>query len=155
VVTYIQEFRQSPLAPVYAGAIGVEVGKPFNRDNRGSFISPALQVASVDFEDPNPTPGARATFRLRICHATTPIDARHMHYFWSFGRDHGTSPDMMERLHAAVSTGFAEDEAIICTVQETMDRVPFSDAPPEISVRSDTAAVQTRRALARWMAREA
>lgn len=76
VVTYVQEFRDSPLAPVYAGATGVEVGKPFNRDNRGSFISPALQVASVDFDDPNPARGARKTFRLRVCHATTPVDPR-------------------------------------------------------------------------------
>jgi vanillate O-demethylase monooxygenase subunit len=154
VVTYRQVFTASPLAPIYAHAIGVAPGKPFDRDNYGSFVSPALQVAAVDFNDPDPAPGARDRFRLRICHATTPVDPHHMEYFWMMGRDHGTTPEMMERLRSGVMQGFKEDEAIIQAAQDMLRRAPFSAERPEFSVRADSAAVQARRALERWLSRE-
>ena len=154
VVTYRQEFRDNPLAPIYAVPIGVEPGKHFDRDNYGSFVSPALQIAAVDFHDPAPAAGERSDFRLRICHATTPAGPDRMHYWWVFARDHGTTPELMKRLRADVLRGFAEDEAIILAVQELTAAYPFTEDQPEVSVKADTAAIQARRAMARWMERE-
>jgi phenylpropionate dioxygenase-like ring-hydroxylating dioxygenase large terminal subunit len=154
VVTYRQAFTDSPLAPVYALAMEVPSGTPFNRNNWGSFLSPALQSGGVDFKNASKDSAGRGNYRIRVCHATTPIDMHHMEYFWAFGRDHGTSPEMMTQLRGGIMTGFNEDKAIIEAVQQMLHRVPFSESHKEVHVRADTAGVQARRSLERWMARE-
>jgi vanillate O-demethylase monooxygenase subunit len=77
-----------------------------------------------------------------------------MHYFWMLGRDYGTNAAEMAALEAITKQGFAEDEAMIEAVQEIMTRDPRGTAAPEISVKADTAGVQARRIIERWMARE-
>lgn len=146
-VTYRQAFAASPLPPLFAEALGLPPGTPYDRENYGSFLSPALQVAAVDFGSPGALAG-----RFRISHATTPVDATHMHYFWVLGRDHGRSPDLIEKLEAVTRIGFAEDERIIEAVQQVMTR----DRRParETSVKADKAGIQARRIVDRWMARE-
>jgi phenylpropionate dioxygenase-like ring-hydroxylating dioxygenase large terminal subunit len=153
-VTYHQLFVRSPLPPPFAAALGRAVGTPFNRENYGSFVSPALQVAAVDFIDPeNPDPGALAG-RFRVAHATTPVDGTHMHYFYLLGRDHGKSPEQMEQFAALSRKGFAEDERIIEAVQAVLSRDPRDPQTLEISVRADSAGVHARRIVQRWMQRE-
>ena len=149
--SYRQTFTRSPLPPAFAGPLGLPVGTPFDRENYGQFASPALQKAAVDFKDPET--GAVAG-RFRIAHATTPIDATHMHYFWLLGRDHGTSPEELANLRALTKIGFAEDEAMIEAIQAIASRDPRGTGAPEISVKMDTAGVQARRIVQRWMARE-
>jgi vanillate O-demethylase monooxygenase subunit len=148
---YQQSFKRSPLPPVFAEPLGVAAGTPFNRENYGSFVSPALQIAAVDLIDPD---SDEIVGRFRVSHATTPIDATHMHYFWMLGRDYGTNAAEMAALEAITKQGFAEDEAMIEAVQEIMTRDPRGTAAPEISVKADTAGVQARRIIERWMARE-
>jgi phenylpropionate dioxygenase-like ring-hydroxylating dioxygenase large terminal subunit len=153
-VTYHQSFTRSPLPPAFAVPLGRPVGTPFNRENQGSFVSPALQVAAVDFidpEDPNPTAVAG---RFRIAHATTPIDATHMHYFYIAGRDHGKAPELMEQFTALSRKGFGEDKNIIEAVQSVLSRDPRDAQTLEVSVRADSAGVQARRIVQRWMQRE-
>jgi len=41
-VTYRQYFERSPLPPIFAEPLGLPAGTPFNRDNYGSFVSPAV-----------------------------------------------------------------------------------------------------------------
>ena len=48
----------------------------------------------------------------------------------------------------------ARDEAMLEAVQETMSRDPRGAAAPEVSVKADAAAVQARRIVQRWVARE-
>jgi len=151
VTSYHQSFRRSPLPPTFAEPLGLPTGTPFNRENYGSFVSPALQIAAVDFIDPDTEVLAG---RFRVSHATTPIDATHMHYFWVFGRDHGTSPRQMAEAEALTKEGFAQDEAMIEAVQAMMSRDPRGPAAAEISVKADSAGVQARRIVQRWMARE-
>jgi len=149
--SYRQTFTRSPLPPLFAQALGLAPGTPFDRDNYGSFLSPALQVAAVDFRDPD---SAALAGRFRIAHATTPIDGASMYYFWLLGRDHGTSPELMARLEEMTKIGFAEDEEMIEAIQATASRDPRGASAPEISVKMDTAGIQARRIVQRWMERE-
>jgi phenylpropionate dioxygenase-like ring-hydroxylating dioxygenase large terminal subunit len=154
LVTYRQHFEQSPLPPPFAEALSLPVGTPFNRENYGSFISPALQIAAVDFIDPKRTDSEAIAGKFRIAHATTPVDATHMYYFYLLARDHGTSLEQMSRFAALSKKGFGEDETMIEAVQQILSRDPRPADAWEVSVKSDTAGVQARRALLRWMARE-
>lgn len=149
--SYRQQFLMSPLPPVFAEPLGLAPGTPYDRENHGSFVSPALQIAAVDLKDP--ATGA-ITGRFRVSHATTPVSPTAMHYFWVVGRDHGTDAPSMGALEAITKTGFAEDEAMIEAIQATADRDPRGRSAPEVSVKMDTAGIQARRIVQRWMERE-
>jgi phenylpropionate dioxygenase-like ring-hydroxylating dioxygenase large terminal subunit len=153
-VTYRQHFEKSPLPPPFAEPLKLPVGTPFNRENYGSFISPALQIAAVDFIDPDRKNSASIAGKFRVAHATTPIDASSMHYFYLLARDHGNSPDEMRNLAELSRIGFGEDEKMIEGVQHVLSRDPRPQENWEVSVKTDTAGVQARRALGRWMQRE-
>jgi vanillate O-demethylase monooxygenase subunit len=152
---YHQSFSNSPLPPVFAEPMGLAAGTPYDRENYGAFVSPALQRAAVDLYDPGRSDPAAISGRFRVAHATTPIDPTHMHYFWVAGRDHGTSPAELAGMKALTQVGFAEDEAMIEAVQQVMNRDPRGARAPEISVRADAPGVRARRILQRWMEREA
>jgi vanillate O-demethylase monooxygenase subunit len=149
--SYHQYFRQSPLPPPFAEPLGLPIGIPYDRENYGSFESPALQKAAVDLKDPE---SGALTGRFRVAHATTPISRNSMHYFWLAGRDHATEPAQMDALKALTEIGFAEDEEMIEAIQATADRDPRGASASEVSVKMDTAGIQARRIVQRWMARE-
>jgi len=151
VTSYHQSFRRSPLPPVFAEPLGIDPGTSYDPENYGAFVSPALQIAAVDLIDPE---SGERTGRFRVTHATTPVDATQMLYFWVLARDFGTGAEQMARIEAITKLGFAEDEAIIEAVQRVMSRDPRSDRVREISVKMDTAAVQARRIVQRWMDKE-
>lgn len=148
---YHQSFRESPLPPVFTEPLGLPPGTPYDRENYGRFVTPALQVAAVDLIDP----ATKAlTGRFRVAHATTPVDAGHMLYFWVAVRDYGVAPDQMAALDAITQIGFAEDEAMIEAIQAMQDRDPRGAQAPEFSVKMDTAGIAARRIVQRWMERE-
>lgn len=149
--SYRQHFRRSPLPPVFAEPLGLAAGTLYDRENYGSFVSPALQIAAVDLKDPE---SGVISGRFRVSHATTPIDARRMHYFWVVGRDYGKDAASMGALEAITKVGFAEDETVIEAIQSLQDRSPRGSTAPEISVKMDTAGIQARRIVQRWMERE-
>ncbi len=151
VTSYHKSFVKSPLPPIFADPLGLAAGTPYNRENYGSFISPALQIAAVDFIDPE---NGNVRGKFRVSHATTPIDATSMVYFYVIGRDHGNSPDEMQGLLKGSEIGFAEDEAMIEAVQDMMLRDPRGASAPEISVKSDAPGIQARRIVERWMTKE-
>lgn len=149
--SYRQTFTRSPLPPVFAEPLGVAPGTPYDRENYGSFVSPALQIAAVDLKDPE---SVEVSGRFRVSHATTPIDGTSMYYFWVVGRDYGKSPEQMRALKDITDIGFAEDEAMIEAIQALQLKDPRGASAPEISVKMDTAGIQARRIVQRWMARE-
>jgi phenylpropionate dioxygenase-like ring-hydroxylating dioxygenase large terminal subunit len=148
---YRQTFKRSPLPPIFANPLGLPPGTPYDRNNYGSFESPALQRAAIDFCDPD---SGALKGRFRIAHATTPIDNCSMHYFWLLGRDHGKSSEQLAQLKAVTVAGFAEDEEMIEAIQATASRDPRGRKAPEISVKMDTAGIQARRIVQRWMDKE-
>jgi len=149
--SYRQVFTASPLPPVFAQPMGLPPGTPYDRDNYGSFVSPALQRAAVDLKDPQT---GEISGRFRVAHATTPIDRGRMHYFWVAARDYGTAPEDMRALEDLTKIGFAEDEEMIEAIQAAFERDPRGGSIPEISVKMDTAGIQARRIVQRWMAKE-
>jgi len=150
-VGYHQSFVESPLPPLFAIPLGVQPGTPFNRENYGWFVSPALQIAAVDHIDPAT---GQIIGKFRITHATTPVDATRMQYIYVLARDHGNSPEDMAMLLKMSKGGFDEDEEMIEAVQEMMSRDPRGTAAPEISVKSDGPGIEARRMLQRWMDKE-
>jgi phenylpropionate dioxygenase-like ring-hydroxylating dioxygenase large terminal subunit len=148
---YKQSFSNSPLPPVFAEPMGLQPGTPSDRENYGSFVSPALQIGAVDLIDPATK---QITGRFRVSHATTPIDATNMHYWWVVGRDYGTSDEEMAALKQITELGFAEDERMIEAVQRLQSRDPRATEELEKSVKADGPGVQARRIVARWMERE-
>ncbi|MFN3456412.1 MAG: Rieske 2Fe-2S domain-containing protein [Novosphingobium sp.] len=150
-VGYHQSFSGSPLAPIFAEPLGLPAGTPFDRENYGWFVSPALQVAAVDFTDPATR---QIVGRFRVTHATTPVDATRMIYFYVIARDYGTSPAQMDALKVETETGFAEDEMMIEALQALALRDPRGSAAPEISIKADAPGIQARRMVQRWMERE-
>ncbi|SDI51242.1 vanillate O-demethylase monooxygenase subunit [Paraburkholderia steynii] len=151
-VGYRQRFVNKPLAPGYAMSLGVPPGTPWNREHRGSFLSPALQEGCVDFQDPSQP--ERAPARFRVAHATTPVDQSHMLYFWVIARDFATVPEAMDHLVGAIRTGFDEDRVVLEAIQAQSSRGPRRVSTGERSVKADAAGIQARRIVARWMERE-
>jgi len=78
-VTFRQLFHMAPLAPVYAIPAGKPPGKPINRDNWGTLVSPAVNYGAVDMSDPNPEPNGLEKFSMRIVHLTTPVSISRTH----------------------------------------------------------------------------
>lgn len=150
-VGYRQSFVRSALPLTFSQPLGLPPGTPFNRENYGWFVSPALQIAAVDFIEPD---SLDIVGRFRIVHATTPVDATSMHYFYVLARDFGTSPPEMEALLDITRLGFAEDERVIEAVQDMLSRDPRGAGVREVSVKADGPGVEARRALQRWMDRE-
>ena len=163
---YLQVFKGSPLPPIFAEPLGVEPGTPYDRDNYGFFVSPALQQGAVDLYEPeqhdretvrdidSPDRRDNPQGKFRVLHATTPVDPEHMHYFWVIARNYGTSEGEMKAFREITEIGFAEDEAVIEAVQSVMSRDPRPTADIEVSVRADAPSLQARRAIRRWMRAE-
>lgn len=148
-VTYRQEFIGCNLPPMFARVTGIPMEKKVNRYNYGSYISPALNVAALDIEDPKPAPGARSQFRFRVIHVTTPESPTRFRYMWFGGFD---IPEMdagdLEYCKTLTEAGFAEDKAIIQAVHNNIMRDPRHLDYPEIIAVTDQAAIQARRKLA-------
>ena len=151
---YLQVFKASPLPPIFAEPLGVAAGTPYDRDNYGNFLSPALQQGAVDLYGPAGADRENPEGKFRVLHATTPVDMANMHYFWVIARNYGTSAAEMNAFRKITEVGFAEDEAVIAAVQTMMSRDPSSTAGNEASVRADAPSLQARRAIRRWMRAE-
>lgn len=151
-VSYRQEFIRSPLAPGYAMSLGLEPGTPWNRTGFGKLLSPGSHESGTVFYDPdNPeVPNGSTLF----AHLTTPIDRENMHYFYVVGRDYAREEAAMDFLAQILVKGFKEDQDILEKVQGMISRVPRRGSTGERSVKADAAAVEARRIIARWMARE-
>ena len=150
VTSYHKSFVHSPLPPVFADPLGLAAGTPYNRENYGSFVSPALQIAAVDFVDPEMAPsGANSASVMRPRRLTRPA--------WFISTSLAAITALrreMAGLLKGSEIGFAEDEAMIEAVQDMMSRDPRGASATEISVKSDAPGIQARRIVERWMERE-
>jgi len=145
-VTYRQIFEMAPLPAVYAVPAGKPVGKPMNRDNWGTQLSPAAHHGAVDVHDPDPGDGLER-FSLRIIHLTTPVSLGKSHYYWAMARDHG-APFDVDKTRAMAEVVFGEDIAIVEATQHMARCSNEQNGAAEISVLADQAALQGRRLVA-------
>jgi len=154
-VTFRQEFIGCTLPWMFAEVTGIGTQKKVNRYNYGSYVSPALNVAALDIEDPQPGPGERDRFRFRVIHATTPISPTRFRYLWFGGFDiPDMAPALLDMCRTMTDTGFAEDKAIIEAVHRNIMEDQRHQAYPEIFAQTDRAASQARRKLAAQLQKE-
>lgn len=154
-VTYRQEFIDCSLPPMFAEATGISSAKAVNRYNYGTYVSPALNVATLDIEDPNPGAGKRSTYQFKVIHVTTPESPTRFRYLWFAGFDiPDMDPQMLLKFQNITDIGFAEDKAIIEAVHRRIMLDPRHLDYPEIIVQTDQAAIQARRKLAAHLERD-
>jgi vanillate O-demethylase monooxygenase subunit len=154
-VTYRQEFIDCTLPPMFAEVTGIGMTRKVNRYNYGSYLSPAVNIAALDIEDPNPAPGARSAFRFRIMHITTPETPTRFRYLWFGGFDiPDMDPVLLEKCKSITEVGFAEDKAIIQAVHRNIMSDRRHLDYPEIIAQTDQAAIQARRKLAAALEKE-
>jgi vanillate O-demethylase monooxygenase subunit len=146
-VTYRQFFEMAPLPPVYAVPAGKPVGKPINRDNWGTQLSPGAHHGAVDMHDPEPEPNGLERFSLRIIHLTTAVSIGKSHYYWAMARDHG-EPFDYPQMRAQADIIFGEDIAIVEATQAMARCAVDQEQAVEFSVTADRAAVEGRRRVA-------
>lgn len=152
-VSFRQEFIGCNLPPMFSRVTGIDMEKQVNRYNYGSYVSPALNVAALDIEDPAPAPGARSNFRFRVIHVTTPESPTRFRYMWFGGFDiPNMDADTLEHCKTLTEIGFAEDKEIIQAVHRNIMQDPRHLDYPEIIATSDQAAIQARRKLAAQLA---
>lgn len=143
-VTYRQLFDMAPLPPVYAIPAGKASGKPVNRDNWGTQLSPGAHHGSIDMHDPDPEPNGLERFSMRIIHLTTPVSIGKSHYYWAMARDHG-EPFDYEATRAQADVVFGEDIAMVEATQAMARCSIDQDEAVEFSVAADRAAIEGRR----------
>ncbi len=152
-VTYRLLFDRAPLPAIYAIDAGKTPGKPVDRDNWGTQLSPGAHHGSVDMTDPDPEPNGLSHFKLRIIHLTTPVSISKTHYYWAFARDHG-EPYNYDVMRAQADRIFGEDIQMV-EASQTMARssIDHEDAV-EFSVAADRAAIEGRRLVAAMVKKE-
>ena len=147
-VSFRQEFKDCNLPPMFAEVTAIGMQRKVNRYNYGSYVSPALNVATLDIEDLNAAPGQRTHFKFRVAHVTTPETPTRFRYLWFGGFDiPGMDPATLSMCKALTEVGFAEDKAIIEAVHRNIMEDPRHLDYPEIIVGTDQAAIQARRKL--------
>lgn len=148
-VSYHQQFDLMPLPAHYGVPSGIGCEHRVNRHAWGSYVSPALQLAGVDIDDPAGRVGGRQAFTLRILHATTPIDEGQCRYWWFFSQDYGHGPDAAERLTERIEAAFLEDKVVLEATEAMVRRDPRGRDTLDLSVGCDHAGVEARRRVQR------
>lgn len=143
-VTYRQLFDMEPLPAIYAVPAGKVPGKPVNRDNWGTQLSPGAHHGAVDMHDPAPEPNGLEHFSLRVIHLTTPVSMGKTHYYWAFARDHG-EPFDYEAMRAQADIIFGEDITMVEASQQMGQCSIDHENAVEFSVSADRAAIEGRR----------
>ena len=152
-VTFRRNFLPAPVPEIFSEALGLPPGKLMQQENFGSCVSPAIHVGAVQYHDPEGNDTDKV-YTFWICHAATPIDTSNMRYWYFYGRNYGIDDASMAELGRITNTAFDEDVVVIEAIQRVMSRDPRPSESLEISVATDVAGIQARRALKRWMARE-
>lgn len=152
-VTYRQLFDKAPLPAIYAIPAGKQPGKPVDRDNWGTQLSPGAHHGSVDMYDPDPEPNGLERFSLRVIHLTTPVSIAKTHYYWAFARDHG-DPFDYDAMRAQADIIFGEDIEMVEASQSMAQCSIDQEDAKEFSVAADRAAIEGRRLVAAMVKKE-
>lgn len=153
-VSYEIAFPDMQLPPIYADSTGIGREKRATRVFRGSFVSPAIQDASVEITDPSPVPGQRDRFNVRVMHFTTPVSMDKTIYWWIRAQDFGHCPGLREELQATVQSAFDEDKIVLERTQALIEADARHRNVPEVSIRADKAGVMIRRIVDQMIRRE-
>ncbi len=158
-VTYREVFENVPLGPAFAGATDIPPDKPVHRDQRGTFLNPAIHLSTLDIRDPSPEKGARDAFRLHVLHITTPASCDETHYFWFMGWDVANvrqkkGQDFMDMWRANILAAFDEDKTMCEAIQKRVASDAHGLNYPEVVVAADKVAIRARMILDGYLERE-
>jgi vanillate O-demethylase monooxygenase subunit len=141
-----RELIQAPAAPNTA-RLGIPPGALVDRLSEGAFVTPGVHIL---LRRVTPRDGAPLTEMLM--HAFTPETERSCHYFYSVGRDHHLGDAELSAMSVKVIRDtFLQDKEALELIEE---RFELDGTQPEVSVASDKAGLQMRRAVTRLMSRE-
>lgn len=158
-VTYREVFENVPLGPAFAGATDIPPDKPVHRDQRGTFLNPAVHLSTLDIRDPLPADGARDTFRLHVLHITTPASFNETHYFWFMGWDvpnvrERKGEAFMNKWRANILAAFQEDKTMCEAIQSRVANDNHGLDYPEVIVAADKVAIRARLILESYLEKE-
>ena len=158
-VTYQEIFENVPLGPAFAGATDIPPDKPVHRDQRGTFLNPAIHVGALDIHDPSPEKGARDTFGLQVLHITTPASYNETHYFWFMGWDvpnvrEKKGQDFMDKWRSNILAAFDEDKTMCEAIQQRVSNDNHGLNYPEVIVAADKVAIRARLILDGYLKKE-
>jgi phenylpropionate dioxygenase-like ring-hydroxylating dioxygenase large terminal subunit len=135
------------LPPVWAQPTGI-LGDQAARIATSEFVSPGLHVVSASFYDSALPEAQRQVFRIKTAHLPTPETLTSTHYFIVHGRDFALRrPEVTQFMHEQLFSAFQEDVDGLQAIEQGLTE--GSGEAYEISVASDSAAVQMRRYLKR------
>ena len=158
-VTYREVFEDMPLGPAFGGATDIPPDKPIYRDQRGTFLNPAIHLSTVDIRDPSPPLGARDEFRLHVLHIATPVSYDKTHYFWFMGWDiphvrETKGQEFMEKWRSNILAAFHEDKEMCEAIQKRVSTDKHGLNYPEVVVAADKVAIRARRILEGYLEKE-
>jgi len=155
-VTFRQEFLDRPQSPFHTAATNSPPGRLASRFvTEGSWISPALEVASETVEFNNVSPGERSKFTFQVAHATTPISMNRYRYYFLVGWDVVLPREIHDAMGPGVVAIFSEDKGILQAISELVARDSRGVDYPEIRLAADAPQLHARKKLAELLAREA
>lgn len=154
MVGFREKFHAIPLSPFLGEPMGVTPDQLVDMDNWGDFLGPSMVMGALDYRILEPREGQQASNNFRICHVTTPIDNRSMHYWWIFGRNFANDDASMRDFAQVIETGFLQDKVVIEAIQKVYDSDPRPPEKVERSVVADQPGITARRIIGRWLARE-
>ena len=158
-VTYQEVFENVPLGPAFAGATDIPPDKPVHRNQRGTFLNPAIHLSTLDIHDPAPVEGARDAFRLHVLHITTPASYKQTHYFWFMGWDvpnvrEKKGQEFMEQWRSNIMAAFDEDKTMCEAIQQRVANDKQGLNYPEVIVAADKVAIRARMILDEYLEKE-
>lgn len=159
-VTYHEVFENVPLGPAFAGATDIPPDKLVHRDQRGTFLNPAIHLSTLDITDPAPENGARDEFRLHVLHITTPASYNRTHYFWFMGWDvphvkEKKGQEFINEWRSNILAAFNEDQVMCEAIQERVSTDRHGLDYPEVTVAADKVAIRARMILEGYLEKEA
>lgn len=158
-VTYQEVFENVPLGPAFAGATDIPPDKPVHRDQRGTFLNPAIHLGALDIRDPSPVAGARDAFHLQVLHITTPASYDKTHYFWFMGWDvpnvrEKKGQEFMDKWRSNILAAFDEDKTMCEAIQQRVSKDKQGLNYPEVIVAADKVAIRARLILDEYLQKE-
>lgn len=154
MIGYEQNSFGIPLPPFFAKPLRLAQDDLVDLRDWGRFLSPGLVLGAWDIRICQPREGQRVEEFFRICHATTPIDHKSMHYWWVYGWTFNGSEQDLTDFGDLTFLAFQEDRFVIETIQRMYDLDPRSPDFMECAVAADGAGVSARRMIDKWLARE-
>ena len=144
IVSFRQTFIDKPLPPAYTRHSEL-AGRPFDRYDEGSSLSPAEHSFLSRIVCRQPQPGEPGEYHMRFLHLTTPESPKSMHYWWVMGRDHARNPEAVAAITDLTTQAFEEDRVMLEALQRQVDKQ--GGVITEVSVLADQAGLQARRQL--------